>query len=364
MQRKREALRKLEQSDQNLTRVKDIHSEVEKQIIVLEQQAEKARLFKEQRHQLEILEKGVFVIKYDNLQRKCQDIFKKGEQQKSLHDEACASIELLKNEMQEAKAYLEESELALRRQSEEVYRTRSEKEIKVREKLSNHERLKESTVKEKRWQQELEGMYEKRQMRQTEKIQLQKQQKELEKHIQQMQSVSQTQRDKVKGMEQDVAALREEYHMAQQQLMKLLQDESEIESELKQNSVRLENHQERHEHLQERHQRLQELIKELQTQVKEKRNLLQETLDAVDIQRDALNNQEEQIQTLNQEINELQKIYEGLQAELAESKARQNVLLRLRDDMEGFSVGSKRLLQEASNAKSPSIKKFRVFMNI
>ena len=359
LQRKREALRKLEQSDQNLTRVKDIHSEVEKQIIVLEQQAEKARLFKEQRQQLEVLEKAVFVAKYDNLQRRCLDIFKKEEQQKLHHSEVNESLEELKSELQTSKAGLEESEMALRKQSEEVYRTRSEKEIKVREKLSNQERLKEAVSKEKRWQQELESMLEKRQMRQTEKVNLQKQQKELEKRLQQMTSASQAQRDKVKGMEQDVAALREKYQLAQQQLMRLLQAESEIESELKQNRVRLENHQERREHLLQRHQRLQELIKELQGQVKEKRSMLQETSDAVDAQREILNGHEQQIQDLTHEINALQASYDSMQTELAECKARQNVLNRLRDDMEGFSAGSKRLLQEASNAKSPLYKKIQ-----
>lgn len=359
LQRKREALRKLEQSDQNLTRVKDIHSEVEKQIIVLEQQAEKARIFKEQRQQLEVLEKGVFVAKYDNLQRRCQEMFKKDEQQKLFHVEINKVIEELKHESQSAKAALEESELILRKQSEEVYRTRSEKEIKMREKLSNQERLKEAVSKEKRWQNELESLLEKRQMRQTEKVQLQKQQKELEKRLQQMSSASQTQRDKVKGMEQDLAALREQYQIAQQQLMRLLQAESEIESEFKQNSVRLENNQERLDHLLLRQQRLQELIKELQAQVKEKKSSLQQVSDAVDAQRELLNSHEQQLQELAQEIGMLQSAFDNLQTELAESKARQNVLLRLRDDMEGFSAGSKRLLQETSNAKSPLYKKIQ-----
>lgn len=359
LQRKREALRKLEQSDQNLTRVKDIHAEVEKQITILEQQAEKARIFKEQRQQLEVLEKGIFVAKYDHLQRKCNEMFNKDEQQKADYAEINCEIEQLKADLSAAKAALEESEMLLRRQSEEVYRTRSEKEIKMRDKLSNQERLKEAIAKEKRWQNELESMIEKRQMRQSEKIQLQKQQKELEKRLQQMESSFQTQRNKVKGMEQEVASLREKYQFAQQQLMKLLQAESEIESEFKQNSVRLENNQERFEHLLIRHQRLQELIKELQGQVQEKKHSLDEVSEVIDGRRNILNNHEQQIQVISQEIGVLQKSFDGLQTELAGNRARQTVLLRLRDDMEGFSAGSKRLLQEASNPKSLLFKKIQ-----
>lgn len=357
LQRKREALHKLDQSDQNFIRVKDIHTEVEKQIVILEQQAEKARVFKEQRHKLEILEKGLFVVKHENLQRKCHDFFKKEEQQKLRHTEITVLIEQHKNELHNAKEMLEESEKALRRQNEEMYRTRSEKEIKVREKFNNQERLKEAVTKEKRWQHELETLLEKRQLRQSEKIQLQRQQKELEKNLHQMESASQAQREHVKGMEHDLANLRIQHQNAQQQLMKLLQGESELESELKQNGVRLENHRERHGQLFLRNQRLLELIKELQTQVKEKKSSLQTISEDIDSQRDILDEHEQKILEFTQEINILQTKSDGLQTELAESKARQSILLRLKHDMEGFSTGSKRILQEASNAKSPLYKK-------
>lgn len=357
LQRKKEALRKLEQSDQNLTRVKDIHTEVEKQIIVLEQQAEKARQFKEHKQILEVLEKGVFVAKYENLQKRCEDVFQKNDEQKASHKDLEDSVEDLKKELFTSKAALEESEMALRKQSEEVYKTRNEKEIKVREKLTNQERLKEALAKEKRWQQELEGMHEKRKHRQSEKVNLQKQQKDLEKRLAQMQSASQQQRDVVRAMETDLTALREKHQTAQQHLMKYLQAESLIQSELKQNSLRLENHQDRRNLLNERKAKLQELIKQLQEQAKEKKAVLQEASDAVDVQRERLNQQEETIEELSIEIAALQEQLEKLQTELTESKTRQSLLLRLRDEMEGFSLGSKRLLQEAANAKSSLYKK-------
>ena len=55
LQRKKETLKRLEESDINLSRVRDIHAEVEKQMQTLEKQAQKARIYKEQKSLLEQL---------------------------------------------------------------------------------------------------------------------------------------------------------------------------------------------------------------------------------------------------------------------------------------------------------------------
>ena len=69
LQRKKEALKRLEQADLNLSRVQDIHLEVEKQIQTLESQAKKARVFKEQKAELEQLEKASYVLRWQGLEK-------------------------------------------------------------------------------------------------------------------------------------------------------------------------------------------------------------------------------------------------------------------------------------------------------
>lgn len=357
LQRKREALRKLEQSDQNISRVKDIHAEVEKQIQVLEQQAEKARVYKENKVQLEVLEKALFVAKWDQMHKKKLDATKREIEQKQRSEEILQSLDTIQKELHNAKVDLFETEKALKVRSEEVYRTKSEKEIKSREKSSYHERMKESSAKEKKWQQELEGMIERRKTRQSERQAILKQQKEVDKELAQLEKSAKAQREKVLRLESEVVSLRDQQNKSQQELLKLLQSESQLESELKQNTIRLETSQERFTHIKQRKTATATSLKELTASQKEKKALVQEASETVDGQKELFANLEAQLQEIADQMQTSQTELETVVQELNEGRARQKALLRLRDDMEGFTSGAKRLLQEAANPKSPLYKK-------
>jgi len=352
LQRKREALRKLEDSDQNMTRVKDIHQEVEKQIIVLQQQAEKARVFKENRSALEQLEKAVFVFKWDNFSRKNQDVRVKEESQKAIHKQAQEELVTLFKKHQESKIQLNDRELDLRKRNEQVFKTRNEKEIKSREKQSNQERLKEILAKEKRWLQELEALKQKQKERELEASSAQKQQKLIEKELSFLEKNSQKQREKVTSLEAEIAKLRAIQQKTQSDLLMFVQAENQIESELKQNTVRLENSQERKLQMGERREKLGLLMNDVSVQVREKKKLVEEISEVVDGKKEVFLALEDKLNSLNKEIQATQEELDGSLRELTEGKARQNALLRLREEMEGFSSGSKRLLQESANAKS------------
>ena len=359
LQRKREALRKLEQSDLNISRVKDIHQEVEKQIVVLEQQAEKARLFKQSKALLENLEKGVFVAKWDQLQNRSGEMGKKESDLRKQIAEGIEQLERLQAQLQEAKVSYAEGEKALRSRSEEVFKTRSDKEIKSREKLSNQERLKDALAKEKRWQQELELMQDRRNKRQVEQQNVQKQLKQFESEIGIQEAGLNAQREKVHALELEVVKLRELQQTLQQALMKLVQGENQIESELKQNTVRLESNQERKSQLTDKLQQVAQHADELIEQQQEKQKVVKEVARTLEEQKQAFAKLETEQHDLMEAIQQAQSQLDVIHREMTESKARQKVLFKLRDDMEGFSAGTKRLLQEAADPASPLYQKVK-----
>lgn len=352
LQRKREALRKLNDVDGNLTRIKDIFLEVEKQITVLEQQAEQARIYKENKVQLENFEKTLIVLKWDHLQKRCGDAKKKKE---TLHQQASHASELLKaleSKLSEARLVLKNSEQLLLTHHEELAKKRSDKTIKVREHHSYEERLKEALQKEQRWHQEIETVLEKRRLRHVEADSLQKQQQQLEGVLKQQEDSLHTQRETVRELETQLNELRTHQQKAQQERLKTLQAENHAESLLKQNCIRQENLLEKQNRLHERQRSLSAKAIELNHGIENKKLEQHKISQAIENQKTEFAALEHRLREMHEETTKLQKHRDQLQQEIAEVRARQKVLLRLRDEMAGFSAGSKRLLQEASNAKS------------
>lgn len=359
LQRKRESLRKLEQVDQNMSRLKDIHQEVEKQITVLEKQAEKAQIYKDKKALLEQLDKALLAAKWEHLKNRQSESQKKRESQQQQLTAATTLSAELETQLRDARAELAQMEKALRTKSEEIIKTRSEKEMKKRERQSQQERLKELSHKEIQWQKEIEELAKRRTQRQEEEAALKKKQAVLEKALTKQDEFLQEQRSKVHALESSLAESREQQQALQQETMKLIQQDSQIESELKQNAIRQETQIDRRERLQDRQKQLTSQIKEASQHVAEKKRDMKAAAKAVDDQKEQFASIEQRIQSMTDEITQGQQTLDSAIHETAEAKARQKVLTRLRDDMEGFSAGGKRLLQESSNPKSTLHKRVR-----
>ncbi len=353
LQRKKETLRKLEQADNNITRVKDIHREVEKQVVILREQAAKAQIYKELKDKLDNLEKGLLVARRKQIDKKRAEALQQEDTKLQEILTIGGQVAELERQRSSTKSLLEQSEKDLKIQSEELYQVRSDKEIKSREKENAQARLKESQTKQKRWQHELEEVLEHREFRQIELIRAKKQLHAAETDSTALEVSLQEQRLKVSALEQDVTAL----HHAQRQLqlgqLNNLQAENQLESELKQCSIRLESSSERQNQLKSRVERLTTLEKELAEQIIEKQKVMQENSAAIDRQRTLLQNIELKIEEAIGQIDILQAASEISLNALNENKARYNALMQLRGDLEGFSAAGKRLLQIAKDVSSP-----------
>lgn len=359
LQRKRESLKRLEQADQNLDRVKDIHKEVEQQITVLKKQAEKAKIYKENQGLLEQLEKTSYALKWAQLEKKEKEVDKRHQKQQIGLVELNEKWNQLKVKEQETKLWLQQQEKNIKVKSEALYQLKSEKEIHTREHQSNQEYLKEAQQKEKKLKTELEELRVAQQSRQKMLQEIAQRQKKIEAELKDAEGKLSFQHDKVKNKEKEVSQLRQDLNVKQQHRLKLLQSESQMESEWKQNEVRLEHHRERRKQFEERSKQLTEDLKQIAQTVQEKKQQLKQVSALVDTHKERLDQYEEELKRNAAEIDKQQKELEILKRKLMEQKARQAVLIKMREDHEGFSSGSKKLLKEAENPNSPLYRKIR-----
>jgi chromosome segregation protein len=357
LMRKAEAKKKLDQTEQNLIRLKDIDKEVEKQLNILEKQSEKARTFKDRKTFFETLEKSVLVGKWEAWQKKLQDTQAKSQELQLKIDDLNQAIENLQNNQHDSKTDVAQTEVALKSKQEELYTIKSGKEIKQKELQTFSERFQEAKEKEQLLKLQLEEIKKRRIDLKDEFQEGEKKQKVLEKELSLWEEKLHFQRENTLQLDTELAKLREQQFKAQQERMKAFHTENAIDSELKQAKIRLEGFQERSEQLKARQKDLVRLIAECDKHSQEKKVQMAAVSKSIDEQKSQLRHQENQLKEMAQELNKKQAELDILRKEITEAKARQKVLWRLREEMQGFSAGSKKLLQDSQKQQSPIYKK-------
>lgn len=353
LQRRQESMRQLEQMGLNLVRVQDSFHEVEKQIVVLEAQAQKALAFKELKNELQQLEKGLFLAKW-------QKNIKKRKEAESRQTEIVASLQAenehlrqLQQQEDAGKKLLETLEKAFYLESENLFVVRGEREVKKSEKRDLEERLKESRAKEMRWKRELEELLEQGLHHEKELAELKKKQKLEKSDFSTLEQASLMQKEQVAAAEGLVGALRLKQQEVQRQKLVAVQAENQIATDMGQNQVRLEGLFEKLQQQQTRREKLLSMEKEFAELIKEKQASVQSLKEDIEARHAVFHELEEKCQDLDKELKYSLELIEECKKELAEKEARQKALMRLKQDMVGFSPASKHLLALNEDEESP-----------
>ncbi len=353
LQRKREALKRLEQADLNWSRIKDIHQEVEKQIRTLQTQAEKAIQYKDNKIFFERLEKASYVLRWQSLEQKMENVETKNNQLLQKLETLKQDYLARQEKCRESKGAIQDNEKALKGKNEELYKIRNVREIQLRDKETLQERMAETQQKEIKVKKELEEHEQSHSVRLKELQELEKKHKTVESEFADAEKNISHQSEKVKQKEKEVLNLRQELHFKHQGYMKAMQQESQMDSEIKQLEIRCENSLDKQKQLQERKAFIQEDITQFTKATQEKKKALQEASAQVDTHKAKLTQFENKLKQLAASSSEKQKEMDTLQRKMMESKARVQALKRMREDREGFSLGSKQLLKASEDKKNP-----------
>lgn len=352
LQRKKESLKRVEDVDLNLSRLQDIYKEIEQQIGTLEKQAKKAIEFKGFQKELEQIEKVCCILRWNGLKKKCVDLSNKQKHLEIRLDEI--KEEGLKKEesAREKKIRWEVNEQDLRKQNEKILKVRGQFELENRESEVQQQQQAEAQLKIKKLKQEQEDLFLSKKTNESTLIELQRKKEQLEKNWKEIESGLENQKERVKEQETAVFSLRTQLAHLHKKHVSIIQNHGEVHSQIKQTEVRLENQIERQKQLERKKIQL-SVDEELALKViSEKRELLGKISSVVDGYKERLDQFEDDLRRGSKEIEQLKIQHEAIRKKIMGSTARLEMLLKLREEHEGFSSGAQQLLKESKNKES------------
>lgn len=353
LQRKSEALRKLEQTEQNLQRVQDLYVEVERQIIVLQRQAEDAHVYKQKKEEYDTLDRVVLQYRFRQLLEKLVRLRtneKQGEEQVAL---ALQRLEVRQKDRIVLDEALVQATQRLQTHREQTLRAEGALGLSNNARKTAQDRLREVDANEKRWAREIDELVQRFDSWKGEKELAERRLAELDELRSKQAATVEKQRQTMTSGENLLTGLRSEQGRVQQQRVRCVEEESRVHSLLVQTKTRLEHGRNRLKALESRRDQHLRQISDLDKSFKEKGLLAEQLTGGVEAGKSTLSATDAQLQQIADAIRATQRSVENGIRSVAEHKARESTLLRLREDWEGFSKGSKRLLQESANPKSP-----------
>ncbi len=225
LQRKREALKKLEETEQNMHRLEDVQREVVRQVEVLGRQAEEARHYHIKKSELETLQVALLCARWKNLDQSLRQL---NDKEKDKQEAANSSQILLEQKQVEARQIKEALVLTEHRyglQREEIVKIQTTIEHTVENRRRNQERLEEAVLSQIQRQKELEALVAARAARKQEMINCEERLEGL--------------RDRLAAAEEELKG-RRSYYSANEEKMNILwqQQQQAQQDQLKRVSIR------------------------------------------------------------------------------------------------------------------------------
>jgi chromosome segregation protein len=355
-ERRKEALRKLEQTGHNLSRIEDVLSEVSRQMEQLEKQVAEAKEYREGKERLESLERAILRTKLVRM----DEAIAKGEEQLSKLDERLKQgeerVEAGRTLFSQLEQEMQEREKGLQAAREAFYQARSQRDMKQVESDGIKKRVGELDRMLKKYETELKALdSQAAELRQEEAVTVQ--------GVDELPLLSEAESRYKEGrvaadsLETEVGEWRAQQKVVDRDRMQLVQTSHAVSSQLRETKVRLESGRERLEKINGRIAQLQQRKGELEAAVEERKRSVNHFSESVDLLKGKLRGVEERLKESSEAVQSSQQRLEVLRAERTEKMARQRVLQRLREEMETVTPGTRQLLEaekgELSGKLSP-----------
>jgi chromosome segregation protein len=357
---KKEALRKLEYTEQNLVRVEDLVREVKRQIGSLQRQAGKARRYKQISQELQHLDTQLARHHFDTLQAEIRERESSAETLRTEIEKSSATVLQCEDEIAELRSRLSEleHEIALKQQRGlELKGEIDQHESRIQ---FNEERLRELGSQNDKALAEVAQGEERRLIAEQELANVSKSLSDSEAALVRNREILQSKKSTLNQVEEDLKRQQEALRHAQSEAFSAAQDLTRVRNEItaldlqKQgNVVRLEKLSAEKIQLEEERSRLEARLQEFAV------NVAAERLNA-QTQRGSVEERQARLVEIQQELNSVTQEQDEFLRAQAEKRSRLGVLEQLQAGHEGFSEGSLAALKQSDQVLGSLADKIRV----
>ena len=351
--RKDASVKKLESEQQNLVRVNDILSELEKQVEPLGKQAEKARVYLKHRETLKALDVNVFLLESEKTRAQLSDTEEKYriadgdfkdtttryEGIKEEYDRIATQIEALERQMEQARAQLTDTS---------VLRGKLEGEIAVLQ-----EKIRSIRGNEAHLQSRKETLRKEIDARNADKEKLLQQRNEIQKRLEKLQEERNSAAAELEIIQSRVAGLNQSIEDAKNAIIDALNDRAAIKTKMGRQDTMLEQAQIRRAELNSRLLR----VKSDEVQQEESIKSLEEAFNTVTQEiasrKEAQTVMEAKLNELRETIAKMDQALRDAQVQYHQDKTRLEAVSNLTERYEGYGGSIRRVMEQKD--KNPGI---------
>jgi chromosome segregation protein len=357
---KKESMRKLEATDQNLLRVADLIREVKRQIGSLQRQAGKARRYKQLMTELQHLDTQLARHQFDLWQADIQTRQEQLEQSRTQIESLTNDVLRVENEVAVLREELTEQEQEINRMQQQGMELKSQVERHESRIQFNEHRIHDLAEQNSRATTEISQAEERKLAAETELADVSQRLAEATAALQSHREVLETKRQTLQTVENDLRANQEALREAQtrsfeaaQQLSRARNEITALDLQKEGNAVRLEKLSAEKVQLEEERTRLTGRLEEFSASVET------EKLNA-QTHRGTLEERQARLREIQQQLNETSRQLDDVLRQQAEKRSRLNVLEQLQAEHEGFGSGTLNALKAATGVLGSLADKIRV----